>query len=291
MKGRIKKDFHLKKEKLFKTDIIVVGDFVDFVLNNDSTGVINQIFPRKNYISRKAPKLKGAGYRGERLEQIVVANIDNFFAVVSVSQPEFNNKVLDRLLITGESAHINCFIIFNKVDLDENKEINFWANLYSKIGYRVIKSSTKTCEGVEEIKKIVACKKNFFWGSSGVGKSSIINKIFPDLNLTTGEISSFSGKGVHTTVTVNMLEPEKDTFIIDTPGIREIEPYGLKKTDIGHYFIEFFPFINECKYNTCTHQHEPECAIIDAVNKRLISEERYDSYLRILETIEDDILF
>ncbi len=130
-----------------------------------------------------------------------------------------------------------------------------------------------------------------FWGQSGVGKSSIINKIYPGLDLGVGEISNFTDKGKHTTVTSIMIEAEKDTFIIDTPGVREIDPYGIRKEDLGHYFIEFPDFALDCRFNTCTHLHEPGCAVIEAVEKGQISPERYDSYLRILETIEQDIVF
>jgi len=130
-----------------------------------------------------------------------------------------------------------------------------------------------------------------FWGHSGVGKSSLLDKLFPQLNLETGVISSFTDKGTHTTVTSIMLEVEKGTFIIDTPGVREIDPYGIRKEDLGHYFTEFAEFINNCKFSTCTHHHEPGCAVIKAVENHKISYERYESYLRILDTIEEDIIF
>ena len=134
-------------------------------------------------------------------------------------------------------------------------------------------------------------KKSLFWGQSGVGKSSILNKIFPDLKLKIGDVSHYTSKGIHTTVTSRMIPLDKNTFIIDTPGIREIDPYGIKKEDLSHYFIEFEKFAGQCKFNTCTHQHEPGCKVIDAVKKELISTERYDSYLRILKTIEEDLNF
>ena len=174
----------------------------------------------------------------------------------------------------------------NKLD-KENKIIKtIWG-----IGYKFISASAVTNVGISLLKEEIKGAKNLFWGHSGVGKSTLLNKMFPDLNLKIGEVSQFSSKGVHTTVTSVMKKVEGNTFIIDTPGIREIDPYGIRKSDLGHYFIEFGNYINRCKFNTCTHHHEPGCAVIEAVENNLITPERYDSYLRILETIEDDLNF
>ncbi len=291
LRGKFKKEFNLKKDKLFKTDLAVVGDFVEFDLNKDGTGVIYKIDKRKNYLSRKAPKIKGASYRGERLEQTIAANIDNLFVVSSVIKPVFNNKVIDRFLVSGESSGISMGIILNKTDLDEKNILNKWKDLYEKIGYKVFLTSAKTNNGIENLKSEIQGNKNLFWGQSGVGKSSLLNNLYPGIKLVTGEISDYTDKGTHTTVTVNMINVEENTFVIDTPGLREIDPYGIRKEDLGHYFIEFAEFSQDCKFNTCTHFHEPGCAVIEAVEKGKISEERYDSYLRILETIEEDIIF
>lgn len=291
LRGKFKKDFSLKKDKLFQTDIAVVGDKVQFDLNDDGTGFIYEIFPRENYLSRKAPRIRGASYRGERLEQIIAANIDQVFIVTSISEPNFNHKTVDRFLVACESSHLNVKIIINKTDLDENNSVDYWKSLYSGIGYEVLLTSTKTNTGIEELKSKLPGKKNLFWGQSGVGKSSLLNKIYPELNLKVGEISNYTSKGTHTTVTSTMFFVGNNTYIIDTPGVREIDPYGIKKEDLGHYFIEFTKFINECRFNTCTHKHEPGCAVVKAVSEGLISEKRYDSYLRMLETVEEDINF
>lgn len=260
-------------------------------MNEDGTGVIHKIDERKNYLSRKAPKIRGAGFRGERLEQIIAANIDNLLIFSSILEPAFNNKVLDRLIIMGETAHIPLSIIINKADLDENLAINEWNDLYNSIGYKVFITSTISNQGIDDLRKSLRGKKNLFFGHSGVGKSSLLNKLFPELELKVGKISSFTEKGTHTTVTSTMIQVDSNTFVIDTPGIREIEPFGIRKEDLGHYFIEFSDYINECRFNTCTHYHEPGCAVIDGVEKGAISLQRYESYLRILETIEEDINF
>jgi len=260
-------------------------------MNKDRTGVIKKIEKRKNHLSRKLPKVRGASYRGERLEQVVAANIDNVIIVTSIHLPDFNNRVLDRFLVAAESSKLNVIIVLNKIDLDETGISEKWKSLYEKIGYRFILTSFHTKDGLEILKKELSGNKNLFWGHSGVGKSTLLNKMFPQLDLRVGDVSQYTSKGVHTTVTSRMIKVEENTFIIDTPGIREIDPYGIKKSDLGHYFIEFTEYINNCKFNTCTHNHEPGCAILESMKKGLIFEERYDSYLRILDTIEDDINF
>lgn len=211
--------------------------------------------------------------------------------VTSIHQPDFNNRVLDRFIVAGESSHLKPIIILNKIDLDEHILAEGWKTLYESIGYKFFMTSAENNLGIDLLKEEIRGVKNLFWGHSGVGKSSLLNKMFPNLNLRIGGVSKFSSKGTHTTVTSVLKKVEENTFIIDTPGIREIDPYGIRKSDLGHYFVEFGDFMNECKFNTCTHHHEPSCEIIKAVKKGLLSEKRYDSYLRILDTIEDDINF
>lgn len=281
----------MKKDKLYFTDFITVGDNVEFDINKDGTGVITKIEERKNHLSRKLPKVRGASYRGERMKQVVAANIDNVVIVTSVLFPEFNNRVLDRFLVAAESSYLNIIIVLNKIDLDDSGISKKWELLYKNLGYKIIITSVKSGEGISSLKDEIREARNLFWGHSGVGKSSLLNKMFPDLKLKIGEVSQFSSKGTHTTVTSVLIKVEENTFIIDTPGIREIDPYGIRKADLGHYFIEFADYINKCKFNTCTHHHEPGCEVIEAVKKGIISEERYDSYLRILDTIEDDLNF
>ncbi len=246
---------------------------------------------RKNYISRKAIKQRGAGQRGERLEQIIASNIDNLFVIASIERPQFNNRFLDRLLVIGESSHINTVIVINKIDIDSEELAELWKELYEEVGYEVLLTSVKENIGIENLHQKIIGNKNIFWGQSGVGKSSLLNKLFPDLDLKTSDVSDYSNKGKHTTVTSNMISLGNNTFVIDTPGIREIDPYGISKENLGHYFKDFTPFINNCKFNTCTHNHEPGCAIIANVENENITVERYESYLNMLETIEEGINF
>ncbi len=291
LRGKFKKEFALKKDKLYLTNIAAVGDTVEFESVNSNGGVIHSIEDRKNYISRKAPKIKGASFRGERLEQIIASNIDQIIVISSVHQPEFNNKTLDRFLVTSESANIKSVIVINKSDLNTNDEIKNWADLYEEIGYPVIVTSAVTKNGIEDLKNILPNKITLFWGQSGVGKSTLLNILFPQLNLKVGDISESTRKGVHTTVTSIMIPVNENSFVIDTPGVREIDPYGIKKEDLSHYFPDFEEYFSNCKFNTCTHYHEPGCGVIDAVEEGKIAFERYDSYLRILDTIEEDLHF
>ena len=208
----------------------------------------------------------------------------------SIFNPNFNNRVVDRILVTAESAHINPIIIINKIDLDE-EFANDWLEFYKSVGYKVILTSVNDNFGLEEVRKELQNKTNLFWGPSGVGKSSILNSLYPDLDLTIGEISDASNKGKHTTVTSLMNFITDQTIVIDTPGIREIDPYGIKKEDLHHYFIEFEEHSHNCKFNTCIHEHEPGCKVLEAVENGIIKIDRYESYLNILNTIEDDMLF
>lgn len=291
IKGKFKNEFNLKKDKLYKLNFVAVGDEVEFDMNQDGTGVIHSICERNNYLSRKAPKVKGAGYRGERLEQVIASNIDNLFIISSIAHPKFNNKAVDRIIVAGLSSRIDVILVINKTDIGNSDETEAWKELYSEIGYKVILSSVKEKKGLEEISALIKGKRNILWGHSGVGKSSIINALYPALNFKVGEISTSSQKGKHTTVTSIMTRTNENTSIIDTPGIREIDPYGITKENLCHYFREFLPLLDNCRFNTCTHTHEPGCAILEAVMGEKISGERYESYLYLLETIEEDMVF
>jgi ribosome biogenesis GTPase len=222
---------------------------------------------------------------------VIAANIDKVFIVTSVCEPAFNNRVLDRFLVSAESSNLDVVIVINKLDLDIDNSSQQWQKLYNDIGYTLLLTSAVSNINIDKIKSQLNGNKSLFWGQSGVGKSTILNKMFPGLNLKIGNVSKHTSKGIHTTVTNRMISLNKNTFVIDTPGIREIDPYGIKKEDLSHYFIEFEEFADQCKFNTCTHHHEPCCEVIAAAGKGLVSSERYDSYLRILETIEDDLNF
>ncbi len=288
LRGKLKLEAEWKKEKLLYTDLIVVGDYVEFELNDDGTGVIEKIPERRNYLSRKAPYIKGVSEKGKRFEQIIAANIDYTFCVVSVDKPKFNNRVLDRMLVTAESCETIPIIVINKYDLLKKKKRDYWYELYTTLGYKVIRTSVVTGQGIDDIKNTIQGKTSVFIGHSGVGKSSILNQLDPRINQKVGEISEAWNKGRHTTVTAQLFKLNETTFVIDTPGVREIEPYGLTREDITHYFREIAIVARNCKFNTCTHTHEPDCAVKKAVEDEIIPYERYESYLRLVETLDEE---
>lgn len=288
LRGKLKLEAEWKKEKLLYTDLVVVGDIVEFDLNEDGTGIIEKIPERRNYLSRKAPFIKGVSEKGKRFEQIIAANIDYTFCVVSIDKPKFNNRVLDRMLVTAESCETTPIIVINKYDLMKNKKLDYWYELYKALGYEVIRASVVTGQGMDKIKEIIQGKTSVFIGHSGVGKSSILNQLDPRINQKVGEISDVWNKGRHTTVTARLFKLNDNTFVIDTPGVREIEPYGLTREDITHYFKEISLVSKKCKFNTCTHTHEPDCAVKKYVEEEFIPYERYESYLRLVETLDDE---
>jgi len=289
--GRFKKQYHLKQDKQYILDIATIGDRIKFIRNQDGSGVITKILERKNYFSRKAIKLRGTAGRGERLEQIFAANIDNVVIITSVNNPKFNNRLLDRILVAAESSKINPIIVINKIDLQDPEIYEEWYELYHDIGYQVFLTSVTGNIGLFELKDRLTENVNLFCGQSGVGKSSILNGLYPKLNLKVGEVNTVTQKGRHTTVSAVLKHVDDETAVIDTPGIREFAPYGIEKNDLAHYFIEFLPYMNECRFNTCTHYHEPGCAVAEAVDNGEIDVQRYYSYLNMLETIEEDAVY
>lgn len=255
-------------------------------------GVIEFIYDRNNYLSRKAGKLRGGLKRGKRLEQIIASNIDKLYIVSSIKLPAFNNRFIDRVIVAAESSNLDIAIVINKIDLDDDYNNSIlWEQFYKTLGYNVFRVSAKSGESIPELKNDLEGNVNLFWGQSGVGKSSLLNSMFSALNFKVGEISNYSKKGQHTTVTGEIQKVSENTYIVDTPGIREIDPYGITKADLAHYFSEFKAELNKCKFSTCIHDHEPGCAVIEAVEKGSISIERYQSYLNILNTIEDDMFY
>ncbi|MBD3408814.1 MAG: ribosome small subunit-dependent GTPase A [Ignavibacteriales bacterium] len=287
LKGKLKKGYTHKDDKMFHTDIVVVGDRARYSLTGGDAAA-EEILERRNWLSRKAPKRRGARAKGERMEQVIAANLDRLLVVVSMRTPDFNNRALDRFLVAGESAGVPTAVALNKIDLDESGEHENWARLYRDVGYEVYPTSAATGEGVGDVREELLGKTTLVWGASGVGKTSLLNAAFPDLALPVSEVSEATSKGKHTTVVAKMHEPTPGAFVVDTPGVREIEPYGVEEGDLRHYFPEFEPFNNECRYARCTHSHEPGCAAEAAVEAGEISVERFESYLRMLATIEDE---
>lgn len=278
---KIKGNFRLKGIR--STNPIAVGDRVQIIINNEGTALICEIEDRKNYIIRRSSNLS-------KQSHILAANLDQCLLIVTVNYPETSTTFIDRFLASAEAYRIPVKLIFNKVDKYSENELSYLdalINLYTHIGYPCSKVSALTGEGVQEVRLDLRGKITLFSGHSGVGKSTLINAILPELDIKTAEISSYHNKGMHTTTFSEMFPVEGDGYIIDTPGIKGFGTFDMEEEEVGHYFKEIFEFSDSCKYNNCTHRHEPGCAVRNAVEQHLISESRYTSYLNMLEDKEE----
>lgn len=272
------------------TNPVSVGDIVYFTEQNEisesgySLGIISKLKVRKNYIIRKSVNLSKESH-------IIAANIDQAFIVTTVNYPVTTLNFIDRFLVTAEAYTIPVVIVFNKIDVynpTEMEKVNEWFGIYHEIGYHCIGTSAQTGQGMEELKDLMKDKISVFGGNSGVGKSSLINFIDPALNLKTSTISEAHKSGKHTTTFSEMFELNIGGYIIDTPGIRSFGMIDMKNDDVSHYFPEIFRASEHCRFNNCSHTHEPGCAVKELVESGNIASSRYENYLSILNEDEDE---
>jgi ribosome biogenesis GTPase len=270
----------LKIKGLKVTNPIAVGDWVQWEIEGQEarTGIISDIEPRENYLTR-------ASVHKTAHAHILAANIDQVIVIATLTFPRTSLGFIDRLLVTAESFRIPSVLIFNKQDLfDDYLKASQEAviEVYESIGYQCIVTSTVTGEGIGDFQKLLQNKVSLLSGHSGVGKSSLLNAIMPDLNLRTKEVSTFANKGVHTTTFAEMFEIAPDTFIIDSPGIKELGLIEIEKEEVGHYFPEMRELLGECRFHNCLHIDEPRCAVKAAVEEGSIAMSRYQSYLSMV---------
>lgn len=275
----------LKIGNITSTNPIAVGDIVFAEMENEleSTLTITNIEQRRNYITRISPHNKNQHH-------IVASNLDQSLLFATLKDPKTSQGFIDRFLITSEAYHIPSIIVFNKSDLYGEKEEEKFAevkSIYEAIGYKVMSMSIEKNIGVAEVKKLLQDKTTLLSGHSGVGKSSFINIVFPELNLKTLEVSDWSGKGMHTTTFAEMFDLPFGGRIIDTPGIRELGLVDIPKQELSHYFPEMRALLNECQFNNCIHINERNCAIKSAVENGTIHMDRYISYCNILDKIDE----
>ncbi|MEG1793910.1 MAG: ribosome small subunit-dependent GTPase A [Rikenellaceae bacterium] len=264
------------------TNPLSVGDIVDFELGDgDDDSVICNILPRRNYIVRRSTNLSKEAH-------IIASNLDNVFLVVSLCSPSTSYEFVDRFLVTCELYHVPVTILLNKIDLCEEQEMDAFMSVYEKAGYRVLQCSATENIGIDKIKEMMNGKISLFSGNSGVGKSTIINNIAPNIDIKMGEVSDHHSKGKHTTTFSQMFKIDNDTYLIDTPGVKGFGLIDVEKEEIARYFPDLFKVSRGCRFNNCTHTHEPGCAVVEAVKEDVISLERYESYLKILEDDEKD---
>lgn len=284
--------FNARMKGIFKidgitsTNPIAVGDEVEMELENEieNTATITEIHTRRNYITRQSPAHK-------KHHHIVAANLDQSLLFATLKDPKTSQGFIDRFLVTCEAYHVPAIIVFNKFDLYRKKELekyDLMKEMYTTIGYDIFRMSVNTGEGVEEVKERLKDKTTLMSGHSGVGKSSFINAIFPELKLKTQDVSGWSGKGLHTTTFAEMFDLPFGGNLIDTPGMREFGIVDITKQELSHYYPEMKVLINDCQFNNCLHTNEPGCAIKKALEEGLIHEERYISYYNILESIEKE---
>ncbi len=274
---------NLRLKGIRSTSPIVVGDVVLMDVNVDGTAFITEIEDRRNYIVRKASNLS-------KHSHILASNIDLALFCFTVNYPETTTIFTDRFLVTAEAYSVPVHLIFNKVDLYNVEEVEYLdsiINLYRTIGYPCLKTSMETGEGVNELNEITAHKTVLLAGHSGVGKSTIINKLMKKQIQKVGKISEYHDKGMHTTTYSEMIELYNGGFIIDTPGIKGFGTIDMTVEEVSHYFPEIFKTSKKCKFYNCLHLNEPDCAVLKAVENHYISESRYNSYLNIIEDINE----
>ena len=260
-----------------KTNLVAVGDQVEIdTAHVGEAGWILKLLPRRTMLSRR----QSVGSS----EQVLASNVDKALVVASLSSPPFRNVLVDRLFVAGSCGGLENVLILSKADLSSEEEISSIKNLYLSLGYKIVVTSVYESRGMDALHEFLDQHSSVFCGHSGVGKSSLIKALYPHWKIPIGDLSRKSGKGRHTTRMAEMYRLPSGGFIVDTPGIREFQP-TVAPDKLDTHFVEFMPYLGECRFKGCTHRHEPQCAIKEAYALEKITEKRYKSYLAIYESL------
>ena len=277
IESKVKGNFRLKGIR--STNPVAVGDRVELVANAEGTAFITAIEDRRNYIIRRSQNLS-------KQSHIIAANVDQAFLVVTVDFPQTSTTFIDRFLASAEAYRVPVVLVFNKTDLLDADLLRYQQMmmvLYENIGYHCVAISAETGEGVEALRPLLQQKITLLSGNSGVGKSTLINRLVPDANLRTAEISDAHNTGQHTTTFSEMISLPDGGWLIDTPGIKGFGTFDMEPEELTSYFPEIFRFSKDCRFSNCTHTHEPGCAVLQALEDRFIAQSRYQSYLSMME--------
>lgn len=280
--SKIKGNFRLKGIRT--TNPVAVGDYVELITNQEGTAFISAIDDRRNYIIRKSPNLS-------KQSQIIAANLNLAMLIVTVNYPTTSTTFIDRFLAVAEAYRVPVVLVFNKNDLLSEEERHYqemMMTLYDTIGYQCVAVSAETGEGIDTLLPLLQSKVTLLSGNSGVGKSTLINRLIPGAKQRTAEISDAHNTGMHTTTFSEMLEVPSGGYVIDTPGVKGFGTFDVEKEELTSYFKEIFHFSKDCRFSNCTHTHEPGCAVLKAVEDHYIAASRYQSYLSMLEDKDEN---
>ena len=260
---------------------VAPGDRVRFSPTSPGEGVIEEVLPRTTRLSRRT------GQYGDR-EQVLAANVEQVAIIVAAKLPRLSPGLIDRIIVAATNQQVEPFVVINKIDLGKEKKVGEVQATFVELGYEVILTSAETGQGVADLAARLKDRVTVLSGHSGVGKSSLLNRIDKSLRLKTGDVSLASQRGTHTTTRAELLPLPDGGYVVDTPGIRAFGLWDLEPADLDIFFVEFQPLIEQCRYHNCSHSHEPGCAVIEAVEQKKVENGRYRAYLRILESLEEE---